>query len=207
MTTATQGNAIFGNSIVFHIVDVMNVISVLLAHSASVVVAFSNHALEFGIPFLWVKLSSALSPLPLCRLFSYSIFNITGKRTILSTISFCVGLLSFKRFLAINTSPCLAPASVLIVATPRAEFVSPTNKTSLTRCVFTTHNTIKGYMAFVFSTLFGTKTSSVFSEISGKKVPSAVFTNLINHLDTLKGASRYASQYCCSGNTGATGCV
>lgn len=51
------------------------------------------------------------------------------------------------------------------------------------------------------------KSFFVLSPRRTTKSYSAVFTSFINHVLTLKGASRYTSQYCCSGNTGVTGCV
>lgn len=57
-----------------------------------------------------------------------------------------------------------------------------------------------------FGASIGTK-SLFFAPIWTSKSCSAKFTSFINHLLTLIGASRYTSQYCCSGNTGVTGCV
>jgi hypothetical protein len=216
MTTTTQSNTVFGIGIHLDIVYVMDVIAVLLANSASVVVAFADHLFESSIPNLWVKLSSPFATSPLCRVFSNGVTDVADPRAKL-VIAF--RSLFFKLFTTRLTDKGYSFLSVNVMTGGGAKLISVSCTPAPARDLFATNNAIECYiaaipairlLAAVYSfTAAGirAKARCAFPGIYNLKGFAAVFASFTNHHSTLKGASRQAGQYCCLGNTGLTGCV
>ena len=217
MTTTTQSNAVFRNGIVFHVINVMNAISVFFAYCTSVIVSFSNHYLEGFIPLFWIKLSSSFSTLPMWRVLSnkktYSA-NVRTKRVITS-----IGFRGFylKGFSAIRTNTINSILPVNIVAFCRTKIIGRA-------CANTPFTLFSAHQTFVFwlsafpkssslsashklfaSARVGTKTSLVFSSVYNLERLTAILTNFVNHIFHLNKERPACQWYCYLGNTGQTG--
>lgn len=213
MTRATKSDAIFRSSIHLYIVYVMDIITKLSADSACIFISLSNGFLKIFTPFFWIKLPTSFSALPTMRIFSNSKLYKTSPRTIFVValrralseffparfannihIYFSVNIMAFRgtklirRTCTGTPSPFLAANNTLIIrfaAIPKPCILSDAHK-------------------FFASAGVGTKTSLISSRIDNLKRFFAILASFINHIFTLTGASRFISQYCCSGNTDET---
>lgn len=100
MTISAQGNAIFGTRILFHIVDVMDVIPMFAAKCTSEIVTLANHALESCVERWWIFLITAA---PMGAILTRCVIHKAFMRAELSRISTGMRFISFKRFSTIKT--------------------------------------------------------------------------------------------------------
>jgi hypothetical protein len=213
MTILAQRNAIFGNGVHFLVIDMMDMVSVSLANSAGIIVAFSNHALELLTEGWRVRLKGFPAP-PTRMIFKFIEFVKTF------FIAKFTGLFSSIHrifFSAIKTYLDSGFCSPFIGATRGTIFT----KDSVMRKLFSANYTylLMFSSAPINTTLFSSVQGNVFpiafcrAKSTFKKLAwfyvkffSTNFAFFI-HFGLIKGASRSASQYCCSRNTGQTGSV
>ena len=183
MTTYTQSNAVFGNSIVFHIIDVMNYVSIFFADSAGVVISRADHVLKVLIKGFGVFLIPAA---PMRRVFA----THKSVRTFIATkltASIKMGLFQFKGFAAKITSCVHSFLSMDIMTCPRTKTVRVAripqkgNATMLTFAVFPSAFPENRSNAFAHrintSATARTKTSRIISTFNNFKFFFALFAN------------------------------
>lgn len=114
MATAAQCYAVFWISIVFHVINVMDVVSPLLANKTSVVVSLSNLIFKSPIKCLWVWLKRQ-SATPRVRLIQNAISCVTNMRAKIIFITRGLRDFLFKMLSAIYTSKVYPLLSSFIV--------------------------------------------------------------------------------------------
>ena len=176
MATATKSYAIFRNGIVFHVVNVMNVISKLSTNSACVIVAIADKFLKLFVEGrrVWFKGSSAI---PHWVIFFYGNRVKTSLRAIFTT-SVNLALFQFKFFTATYANKLASLFSIFVMAFPPTKFVSCTSVPSAFGDCFTADNAGVNNISTIKKASSFTDTHEVFTTAGKRTKFSFVFPSL-----------------------------
>ena len=204
MTTATNGNAILRNGIVLHVIYVMNNVSAFLANRASVIVAFTNHALKPRVKGwrVWFKGFSAhpsaaiLADIPRettgrgAEVFSIAISARRGSNVFLSALRtnkiYAILASNVKAFLGTIFSARIAGRyhKNFLALWTRDFFLAPFPQVRLTTAICESTPAGRGAELSWLSSY----------HCIGEKLFPAKQAGVFIHLDLIKGASRLASR-------------